>query len=241
MIMNLEYQNIFNERGNSYNRAMELYPIARRKEFKNMFKRIPLKANETILDVPSGGGYLSRYYPHNKIVSLEFTKGFNEKLTIVEPFGVWNVNNVDRIVSLAALHHIDNLDDFLQQLIRSSKKGTLIHLADVDLFSNIRYFLDDYVGLWNSSGHKGYYRDWNNINWPKELKVLCVEDCYCDWEFSSINELEEFCVLLFGLNNLPDNQIIPTLEKLVGIEYGDKIILKWKLCYVDLVVTSSTQ
>ena len=45
----MEYKEIFRHRGESYDLAMKKYPNARKKEFEQLFYKIPLKKNETIL------------------------------------------------------------------------------------------------------------------------------------------------------------------------------------------------
>ena len=58
--MNLDYAGIFEQRGSHYHAAMRAYPAARTAEFDQVFAARALAADETLLDVPAGGGYLAR-------------------------------------------------------------------------------------------------------------------------------------------------------------------------------------
>ena len=65
--VNETYQAIFNLRANTYHQAMTQWPHARQKEFEIALSFCDLSDNHCIVDIPSGGGYLSKY-----ISKLEF-------------------------------------------------------------------------------------------------------------------------------------------------------------------------
>jgi hypothetical protein len=232
----MEYKNIFRHRGQSYDLAMNDYPNARNQEFYALFARCPINHNETILDVPSLGGYLKKYcLPDTTVLSLDFSESMNN-IQVVPPYEKWNIPPVDRIVCLASIHHIENLNLFLSNLSSHIKNGGLIHLADVSLNSNIADFLDKFIGKYTSTGeHKGLYYNWHNIDFPKDLSVLNISDIKCPWLFDSKNDMISYCKLLFDLHNVSDDQILNGLEKYVGYqELNDKIHLNWHLTYIDL-------
>ena len=232
----MEYKNIFRHRGQSYDLAMNDYPNARDQEFYALFARYPINHNETILDVPSLGGYLKKYCPPDTtVLSLDFSESINN-IQVVSPDEKWNIPPIDRIVCLASIHHIENLNLFLSNLSSHIKNGGLIHLADVSLNSNIADFLDKFIGKYTSTGeHKGLYYSWHNIDFPKDLSVLNISDIKCPWLFDSTNDMISYCKLLFDLHNVSDDQILNGLEKYVGYqELNDKIHLNWHLTYIDL-------
>jgi hypothetical protein len=233
----MEYKNIFRHRGWAYDLAMQKYPNARDREFYSLFDRCPIKDNETILDIPSLGGYLKKYcLEDTSVLSLDFSESIN-KISVVSPYEKWNIPPVDRIVCLASIHHIQKLDAFLDNLSLHIKDKGFIHLADVSLNSNVSFFLDDFVGKYTSTGeHKGLYYDWNTIKFPKELTVLNISDISCPWIFNSKSDMINYCKLLFDLQNITDDQILNGLEEYIGYkeETDGSLALNWHLTYIDL-------
>lgn len=228
----MEYKDIFRHRGESYDLAMKKYPEARNKEFEQLFYKIPLKKEETVLDIPALGGYLKKYcLQDTNVIFLDFSQSING-VNVVSPYEKWNIQPVDRIVCLAAIHHIQNLDLFLKNLCSHVKVNGLIHIADVSINSKISKFLDDFVGPNTSTGeHKGNYYDWRKINFPNNLNIVNIEERYCPWVFQSESEMIEYCRLLFDLRNINDKEILSALKAYVGIENNQ---IDWHLTYVDL-------
>ena len=141
----MEYAEIFTHRGNAYHRAMQRFPDARNAEFETLFKRQPLRAGETVLDVPSGGGYLARTLPSGVTATeLELTDGFAPGVRVVETYGEWDVGPFDHAVCLAGLHHIEHQDRFVSQLVRHTRSGGFVHIADVDRTQKIARYLDEF-------------------------------------------------------------------------------------------------
>lgn len=231
----MEYEDIFRHRGESYDLAMKKYPNARNKEFEQLFYKIPLRKNETILDVPALGGYLKKYcLPDTNVLFLDFSQSINN-INVVSPYEKWNIAEVDRIVCLAAIHHIQNLDLFLNNLCSHVKKNGFIHIADVSKSSKISNFLDDFVGPNTSTGqHQGKYYNWKKIEFPKNLHVVDIEERSCPWIFNSESEMIEYCKLLFDLQNISDKEILDALENYIGIENNQ---INWHLTYVDIEKT----
>lgn len=228
----MEYKDIFRHRGESYDLAMKKYPNARNKEFEQLFYKIPLRKNETVLDVPALGGYLKKYcLLDTNVLFLDFSQSING-VDVVSPYEKWNIQPVDRIVCLAAIHHIQNLNLFLSNLYSYVKENGFIHIADVSKYSAISNFLDDFVGPNTSTKeHKGNYYDWKKIEFPKNLHVVDIEERSCPWVFNSESEMIEYCKLLFDLHNVSDDEVLFALKKYVGIENN---IINWHLTYVDL-------
>jgi len=232
----MEYSNIFRHRGHSYDLAMNNYPNARNNEFNTLFARYPINPNETILDIPSLGGYLKKYCPQDStVLSLDFAESINN-VSVVSPYERWNISNVDRIVCLASIHHIEKLNLFLDNISSHIKNEGFIHIADVSIDSNISKFLDEFVGKYTSTGeHKGIYHDWNKIEFPKSLSVLNIVDIECPWIFESKDNMITFCKLLFDLQNVSDHEVLDNLKKYVGYkEHNNNIYLNWHLTYIDL-------
>ena len=230
----MSYESIFRHRGESYDFAMKKFPWVRDKEFQQLFSKIPLGKNEMILDIPALGGYLQKYCIENTVICLDFSKSING-IDVVSPYGKWPVKPVDRIVCLAAAHHIDDLYLFLNNMGDHLIENGIIHLADVALNSPISKFLDEFVGSNTSTGsHNGNYYDWNDVKYPTDLKVVNIENRPCPWIFESEHQMAEYCRFLFDLKNVKDKQIIDALSNFVGYENKEKCILNWNLTYIDL-------
>jgi hypothetical protein len=231
-----DYEKIFRHRGTSYHKAMVDFPGVRAKEFQNLFLNHPLSPYERIIDCPALGGYLEKNLTVPvRVYSLDFCPQSNEVLSIEH---LDAIQKVDRVVCLASSHHINSLGGFLEKLKQPLKLGGFIHLADVGGNSSIRYFLDDFVGEWTSTGHSGIWRNLTEehlCSLVDGLRLVSVEERDCPWEFQNIEQMLDFCRLLFGLDLNPSNQqIMDALEKYVGLSFhNETCTVHWKLTYID--------
>lgn len=233
-----EYTEIFALRGHSYDAAMRTSPRARDLEFRNLFLHAPARNHEIVLDVPSLGGYLAAACPGlGKVFSLDFAPPLQSGVQHVDPTGSWPVPLADRMVCLAASHHIEDLEGFLVNASRHLRQGARIHLADVERGSPIGTFLDDFVGRYTPTGHRGIYRDFNAINYPSPLVLQRVQLHSCPWRFGDAREMVDFCRKLFFLQDVSDGKIHDQLVEIIGVEKADGYLwLQWRLAYVELVV-----
>ena len=55
------YKDIFELRGRLYHQAMNDFPDARANEFLSVISEAGIKSGMTVVDIPSGGAYLSGY------------------------------------------------------------------------------------------------------------------------------------------------------------------------------------
>lgn len=234
--MNLEYGEIFEVRGAPYHRAMIRHPQARRREFEQLFARRPLGAGETILDLPAGGGYLRDVVPDScAIEGYELTAGFSGQETVLDPAEPWALGQFDRVVCLAALHHIEDKAGFLGKLASHTAPGGTLHVADVDKGSPIAAFLDGFVGRFNGTGHEGAYLDRPTFEQVEGARLVLYEERACPWVFGSEAAMLDFCTDLFGLQACPAEELLAALEQHVGIRrQADSVTLDWRLTYVDL-------
>ena len=216
--------------------------LARDCEFNQLFSRLPCRASERIIDAPAGGAYLQDFLHRSnpgkqpQFVNLEFTPGFSQRPSIVDPYGDWPVELgwADRAICLAASHHIVNLQALLDNFFRYTRPGGLIQLADVEPGSGIARFLDGFVDAYTPSGHRGLYRSFHDFAWPAWMTVLSVERRLCPWWFDSESQMLHFCMNLFGLDAAALAGLRDALDRDVGIvSHGDAVALQWQLVYVD--------
>ena len=82
-----DYRDIFELRGRLYHQAMREHPDARINEFQSVINEADIAPGMTVVDVPSGGAYLSSYLEEVELFGLETSETFaqlgNEKIPIV--------------------------------------------------------------------------------------------------------------------------------------------------------------
>lgn len=238
--MNLGYAEIFGQRGSQYHRAMQQFPLARRREFAALFDRHPVAAHATVLDIPAGGGYLDAALTQARIIPLELASGFSDRIPVVAPMAVWPVPPVDHAVCLASLHHVESQASFLGNVCRHLKPDGVLHLADVAADSPIARFLDSFVGRWNGQGHHGLYLDQEQPSWRGLGRITRCEVVSCPWHFDSMESLLRFCTGLFDLQHCPSELLSETLQRDIGVRASsDGVELQWSLLYVDIQRTGA--
>lgn len=234
------YEQIFNHRGSLYDRAMQACPKARAGEFENLFAMHPLGPNETVLDIPAGGGYLQAFVPESVVVTgLEISEGFQGEPLVVSAFGDWNVGKFSRGVCLAASHHIEDKPRFLKKLAEHIQPKGLIHLADVVSGSKESVFLDGFIGQFNETGHQGMYLQDNSYQLAEQANLQLLRDEIKDvtWRFHSLDEALGFATLLFGVTGCPQDRLMHMMTSLLGMHpHGEMWIVPWNLRYLDFKV-----
>ena len=233
----MEYAEIFRHRGHLYDQAMREFPGVRRDELAFVFRAHPLLGHESVLDIPAGGGYLSRVIPDTvQVTELEISDGFNGDPRVVPTFGPWHVDRFDRCVCLAASHHISDKSRFLQQLRQHVRDDGIVHLADVDASLPQTRFLDGFIGRYNGTGHDGMYPDGSLQGLVTAAGLRIVRDEILDtaWTFDSEPEGLRFVSLLFGIRDYPPGELQAELLRLGWRAEGERRILPWRLRYVDM-------
>jgi SAM-dependent methyltransferase len=235
--VNLEYSQIFDARGAMYHRAMGNHPQARKREFLELFARLPLAHGESVLDVPSGGGYLASWLPGAVAVTeLELSAGFKPGNRVVETYGKWDVGPFDRVVCLAGLHHIGEQERFVRQLVSLVRPGGVVHLADVDASTPLPRFLDEFVGRYNCTGHSGIYMNVDSFRDLPGTRIRFSEVQPCTWQFASMDKLLEFSADLFGVVDCPRRALGSALEEIGLRDTEAGAELDWRLRYIDIEV-----
>ena len=238
----VEYADIFQQRGHLYHAAMAFAPRARDAEFAQLFSKSRCSSSERIIDVPSGGGYLQNFLDRAlgpravEVTPLEFSADFSSSPIVVDPYAEWPLERhaADRVICLAASHHVADLPSLLETIRLYIRKGGLIQVADVSPYSGIASFLDSFVDRHTATGHKGFYRDFGVFPWPEWLDVLSTETRACPWIFDSEMQLLRFCHGLFGLSESARPLLRDALMDNVGIETTERgVELRWELSYFE--------
>lgn len=241
--MNNKYSETFNLRGHPYDQAMRRFPDSRNAEFLRLFDSVDFSDIQTVLDLPSGGGYLKKFLPDRCLLtSVDPSKPFQVSDDVV-PVNLENLRlgsaQYDLIVSLAALHHVENKQGFLGAVSEALKPDGYFCVGDVAADSGISRFLDEFAGRYNGSGHSGVYLELDapfpGLGTVTGLQIVEHVLKPCEWLFQSVAEMVEFCRLLFGLKGVSDQEIDQALRHYVGYSLaGECVILQWQLLYIVL-------
>lgn len=226
----MNYKDIFDKRGNSYNEAMVLYPDIRKNEFLQALNKLNLENKVTILDIPSGGGYLKKLLPsHCHYLPYDFSNTFSEKIT--EKIDT-EFKNLDIAISIAGVHHFEDKTVFFKNVLNMLSKDGVFVLSDVEKDSKEAIFLDNFVDKYTETGHSGIFlSDHTNKELKKagfNIQDSNIESCF--WVFNNEDEIIIFFNLLFGLKNCPDKEIIHVAyNNLNCYKEEGVLIIPWQL------------
>ena len=242
---NIFYEEIFNTNGTSYHSAMKLVPNARDTEFKTALSFLDLNPGDTLLDVPAGGGYLKAYCPDDiHYHGYDFSTCFGHNDIGINKCTETNIpmddQSVDKIVCLAAMHHVEDRIGFYQEAKRLLKPNGRLVIADALLGSQQDYFLNSFVDQWTKLGHRGNFMQ--TTRETKDLASIGFETTFHDqhytWVFESPEQAKSYCRLLFTLNKNPtDSQIDDQLDKLGTKKTSSQFLMNWSLGFITAKLT----
>ena len=244
-----DYKDIFNQRGNLYHQAMLDYPNARKKEFEAAIDLLDLADGQILCDVPSGGGYINNFIDKTvKVISVETSSEFircakeRDRISSMICEEVSNVpltsETIDRVVSLAGLHHVKHQSHFFQETYRLLKPSGIIAIADVLVESTVDEFLNQFVDANSSMGHKGDFLGNHTIS---ELNSAGFEVTYAEphqycWQFDSVESMVRCCKLLFGIDRADNEKTLSGIEQFLGYQVKDHCcLMNWQLYFVQAV------
>jgi len=241
------YKHIFDTRAESYHRAMTTWPKAREQEFKTALSFSDVSIKNIIIDMPSGGGYLSWYVPEvTELYHIETSAAFtqNENKDTHHPTILtdensipFNNNSVDRFFSIAGLHHTPDKKSLFSEIKRVLKPDGIALITDTDEQSKVSRFLDEFVNAHNTMGHQGYYLNNNTLTELNMcgLKVTRDETISYQWLFDSINSMSSYCRLLFGIDEASQTEIINGVEQFLGFRQTNTgIEMNWELRFLRI-------
>jgi SAM-dependent methyltransferase len=238
----MDYRDLFDLRGQSYDCAMRMFPAAREQEFMQVITRAGLSPGMCVADVPAGGGYLADFLPgdcewQGHEPSGGFSSGTIRHGQDIESQAFlplpWESESMDAAVSLAGVHHMADKSHFFREVRRVLRPGGRFVLSDVAACSPEAAFLDGYVDAHNSTGHRGLFLDGVT---EAELEAagwrcLTSEIVRFHWVFDTCEAMGTFCRYLFDLRRGTLADTIQAIESELGVERLEdgRIGMRWGL------------
>ena len=238
-----DYSEIFAQRAHQYHEAMQRDPRARDGEFLALLEDLSSSAID-LLDVPSGGGYLSTYLDaHRRLESCDFSIGFaGSRIPLGRPEALPFADAAfDAVLSLTGLHHVslERQDAFFAECRRLLRPGGQLLIGEVLTDSNVAAFLNDFVHRHNSQGHVGVFFD--DAFLPR-LQMAGFETArmtvrHYPWRFADEAAMVFYCRNMFGIDRATDAEILSGLREYLDYRSTEdgRIELPWQLVFYQAV------
>jgi SAM-dependent methyltransferase len=245
------YEQIFSKRADAYQKAMELYPDARAREFQLVAEYADIKTGDIVCDAPSGGGYLRNYLPDKiqRYLAVETAPDFTSRcpmgqhdrvvLSSLDNIAI-DDNSVDVCINLAGSHHLEDKSIFFREVERILKPGGCFVLADAETGTGVDRFLNEYVDQHNSMGHEGIFLNEQTATdvAASGLRIQTDELITFPWSFSNSEDMGVYCKLLFGLDLAAPGSVTLGVEDILGYMPGPgNVNMAWSLRFIVAVKT----
>jgi cyclopropane fatty-acyl-phospholipid synthase-like methyltransferase len=247
------YKEIFDKRAHLYHKAMQDFPHARSDEFALAKQYLSLKGHERVLDMPAGGGYLCQYMQNVSLdlvameTCSEFSRNSPDNLTCKTLLGSFTdiplpSNSLDRLICLAALHHVENPKQFFFECQRLLRLDGILVLADVEKATDTADFLNIFVNKYNSMGHEGEF--WSHKHETQlrtaGLTVSTTQLHEFRWSFDNKAAMLCFCRNLFGIDKADDATLWQGIKRyLAPVLTEQSCSLRWQLRYSQVRHTAA--
>jgi ubiquinone/menaquinone biosynthesis C-methylase UbiE len=225
------YREIFQRRAQAHDDAFRLYPDACRMEVTRLLDLAQVQPGEVLLDVPSAGGFLSRYVtvpdvqliavdPSPELHALCATRVADARLAPMHALPLPDAS-VDVCICLAGLHHEPDPALVFAEIMRVLKpgKGRAV-IAEVESGSAVAQFLNGFVHQFNSGGHQGSFADeaYTRMLQAQGLQVTHDASAHYHWPFDSREALGDCLQRMFGIDLATPAQIAQAVDEVLGID-----------------------
>lgn len=226
----LDYTDIFDFRGASYNRACTDYPMARQEERASLLALIDLPPQAKFCDAPAGGGYLAdglyTSRPDLQITCVEPSSNFGKVIddnfrAVHSPIDSIPIADgyFDGFGSLAGLHHIEDRRPLFHEWARLLAPGGMLAVADVEVGSSTGGFLNGFVDQYTPQGHEGMFfaaGEFTTLMEAEGFHNIREEYLPIHWVFDNREGAAIFCKDLFYLQGTSIDEIASALESELG-------------------------
>lgn len=245
-VLPVGYKEIFTARGGDYNRAMRLCPGARETERRLLIDLLDLRPGNVVCDVPAGGGYVAEGIEalgrNAAVVCVEpaapFARGiaprFPRVVSTLDRIALQD-DSVDRVASLAGLHHLDSKAAFAAEAERILRPGGRIAVADVSAGSDVARFLNGSVDRLSVTGHAGEFLARGELAallTAAGYRDVVEREQHCQWVFPDFEVLLVFFRELFGLAGRSDRDVRAAVTGDLDVDVtADAVRVSWSLAY----------
>lgn len=247
------YTQIFQRRGADYHQAMHRFPMARAQEFEQVLNLADLRDNFIVGDIPSGGCYIHRFLHHSiQLQSVETSPGFagsadaGDRQTSILCQDISQIPlptaSLDRLISLAGLHHLQNRATVYREFYRLLKPGGILCLGDGFVNSMVAKFLNIFVDRHSEMGHQGEFLDQSDLRSLTQVgfEIIVSEPVRYTWQFDTASDMVQFCQLLFGIDQASPEQILGGIEQYLGYQTTpDTCVMNWELFFVKAIAPAT--
>lgn len=223
--------------------AEQIAPNARLEEREAALILLDLGPKHVVCDVPSWLGYFARGVPGPKRVicldrnpMLVNCPGARVMMSAVNRFPL-AAGNVDRLVSLAGLHHHAPviLRGFLREVARVLRSTGVAVASEVLAGSPVAEFLNQDVNKYSTRGHKGTFFGVGGLKAALEeagLSNVVEETVPLSWRFSSLQQMAAYCRALFAMTLATEQEVLEVLRaRFMVTEQDGQVCLPWTLLY----------
>lgn len=240
------YADIFEQRGQAHDEAFRRYPEACGEEVRAILRLAAPRAGETLLDLPSAGGFLSGHLdvpgvrliavdPSPVLQSLCARRVRESHLAPLDRLPLPD-GSIDVAVCLAGLHHEPKLREVFAEIARVLRPGGRLAIAEVKEGSSVANFLNGFVDRHNSLGHDGVFFDDSYRERLREagFSIRVDRDADYHWPFDSAAAMGDCLRLMFGMDRATPEAIFAAVERELGVDSlaGGRIGMRWSLRHV---------
>jgi cyclopropane fatty-acyl-phospholipid synthase-like methyltransferase len=248
------YSDIFNQRGKLYHQAMTDHPEARRAEFQTAIALLELAPGMVLCDVPSGGGYLSNFIsvPDVKLYAIETSEVFARSMAeqdthvsiLCEAIADLPLvsSSIDRVISLAGLHHVTPQVAFYQEAHRLLTPQGLLVVADVQQGTGVDRFLNGFVDQHSQMGHRGLFLGDHTLTELETcgFQIVQAQPQKYTWQFPNPMAMARYCQMLFGIDLTDEATILDSIQDCLGYQVTDTgCYMNWELLFVQAMKTTA--
>jgi ubiquinone/menaquinone biosynthesis C-methylase UbiE len=246
--MKSEYRDLFDARGGHYNLANCRFPEARAEEARALLEHLSLAAGTTWLDLGAGGGFLAERAAKQGLGGPAV--GCDESMAFLAGASAYALRTIAAFrslpypdgtfaaaASLAALHHAEDPEHILSEMLRVTSPGGRVAVGDVAAESSAARFLNGFLDGHTTTGHAGRFYDaeaWAGMLARSGGRGIRVETVKLSWRFGRSEDARVFSRELFGLvPETTDSELDDAMAELGLFEDAGRWRLPWKMVFAS--------